>query len=204
MGLAGPSPPLLQLPAARAILNSDAGTLAAIHAVLTELREQALQDAALSWKRRKAPMARYRLDTATHLAAILRSLRPLHLRNEADPRHTFVLPREAHKPRSARDTTRNPILRLRAISALLSLPLDARTRLRRLTRELAADCSARAETSWKSKRRGAAVDWRTAGVYVGHIGRALARAPPAQCEIEWSSPPQGSDSALRDCSFSSA
>jgi hypothetical protein len=176
--------PLLQLTAARAILQLDRATLAALAELVAEIRDDASREATRSWKKRKAPMARYRLDVATHAAALLRTVR--WARGAPGPtRATIVGVDDTEKPRSSRAATRNPILRMRALTGLLRLPIESRVRLGRLSLDLAAECSVRAEASWRGKRRSTAVEWRTASVYVGHLRRALLHAPPEQCELQW-------------------
>lgn len=173
--------PLLQLTAARAILQLDRATLAEL---VAEIRDDASREAARSWKKRKAPMARYRLDVATQAAALLRMVR--WARGAPSPTGaTTVGVDDTEKPRSSRAATRNPILRMRALTGLLRLPIESRVRLGRLALDLAAECSVRAEASWRGKRRSAAVEWRTASVYLGHLRRALRPAPPEQCELQW-------------------
>jgi hypothetical protein len=188
MGLKPPACPLLQLTAARAILQLDRTTLAALAELVAEIRDDATREATRSWKKRKAPMARYRLDVATHAAALLRKVR--WARGAPSPtRATTVGVDDTGKPRSSRAATRNPILRMRALTGLLHLPIESRVRLGRLALDLAAECSVRAEASWRGKRRSTAVEWRITAVYAGHLARALLHAPSAQCEIHWDAGP---------------
>jgi hypothetical protein len=186
-GLRPRDPPLLHLPAAKQILALGPTTLAALGELLSELDAVSRRDAERAWTKRKGPMARYRLDVATHVAALRRAIRWARVSGTAS-----TCPRvhsDEHKPRSSRAAVRNPLLRLHAVSALLGLPHDRRAPLRRHAQLLAADCSQRAELCWKAKQRSAAVDWRTAAVYAGHLARALLHAPSAQCEIHWDAGP---------------
>lgn len=67
--------PLLNLPAARALLALDGSSRAALAALMLELRRDANVEAERAWKRRKGPMACYWRAVSTyarHVAHVLR------------------------------------------------------------------------------------------------------------------------------------
>lgn len=72
-GLRPRDPPLLQLAAAKQILALDPTPLAALGELLSELDAVSRREAERAWTKRKGPMARYRLDVATHVAALRRA-----------------------------------------------------------------------------------------------------------------------------------
>ena len=111
-GLRTADPPLLQLASAKRLLALDPATLAALGDLLSELRAGARREAERAWRKRKAPMARYRLDVATHAAALHRAIRWA-CRTRAIPVFPLTAADE-HKPRSSRASVRNPLLGLQA------------------------------------------------------------------------------------------
>lgn len=76
-------------------------------------------------------------------------------------------------PRSSLATVRNPVLALPSAARLADLPPEARHALREILVDLRRDCLARAEESWRKHKAPMAAYWKAAGVYAGHIARAL-------------------------------
>ena len=77
--------------------------------------------------------------------------------------------------RSSRVDVRNPVLALPAAARLRSLPVEARTALAEVLREIAADARARADESWRKHKAPMAAYWKAVAVYAGHIARVVSR-----------------------------
>jgi hypothetical protein len=75
--------------------------------------------------------------------------------------------------RSLRTDVRNPVLALPAMRQLLELPAEQRHAIAELLGELAKDCQGRADKAWRKHKAPMAAYWKAAGVYSGHIRRAL-------------------------------
>lgn len=76
--------------------------------------------------------------------------------------------------RSNRATVRNPILALPdAVAALETLDPAQREALRLVLLAIRADAHDRAEKCWRKHKAPMAAYWKAAGVYAGHIARAL-------------------------------
>lgn len=75
--------------------------------------------------------------------------------------------------RSLRPDVRNPVLALPAVAELLALPPSARSALRALLRDLAADARARAQKAWRTNKAPMAAYWKSVAVYATHTARAL-------------------------------
>lgn len=77
-------------------------------------------------------------------------------------------------PRSNRADVRNPILALPdAVAALETLDGAQRAALRVVLLAIRADAHERAEKCWRKHKAPMAAYWKAAGVYAGHIARAL-------------------------------
>lgn len=78
--------------------------------------------------------------------------------------------------RSARREVMNPILGLPAAKlALMELTPAEKERVRRVLLAIQTDARAKAEASWAKGKGPMAAYWRAAGVYCGHIARAIGR-----------------------------
>lgn len=69
----------------------------------------------------------------------------------------------------------NPVISLTSIDTIRRLPSAAI--LIDILRELRDDCAARAKFYWCRRRVWQAVYWKAAGVYAGHIARAIGPVP---------------------------
>lgn len=67
----------------------------------------------------------------------------------------------------------NPILALPAMERVATLPVEARSALAAILRDLGDDCAQRAEKSWTQNKAPMAAYWKSAGVYARHIARAI-------------------------------
>jgi len=72
----------------------------------------------------------------------------------------------------------NPLLRLPAGKALLSLPASDRARIESVLRELRAQADAEAEKAWRRRKAPMAAYWRAVSTYARHTAHALS-APRA-------------------------
>jgi hypothetical protein len=84
--------------------------------------------------------------------------------------------RDTHHParlRAERAEVRNPILALPAVKALQALDPDVRALLVALLRDLQRDARSRAQQCWDKRKPPMAAYWAAAGVYAGHLARAL-------------------------------
>jgi hypothetical protein len=61
----------------------------------------------------------------------------------------------------------------------LTLPVASRDTLARVLKDFRAACATRADAAWLARRSGDAVLWKAAGVYAGHIRRAVLAIAPA-------------------------
>lgn len=76
--------------------------------------------------------------------------------------------------RSSRREVRNPILAIPAArEALEALPPDQAEALARVLLAIQDDARARAEESWRKHKAPMAAYWKAAGVYCGHIAKAI-------------------------------
>ena len=75
--------------------------------------------------------------------------------------------------RSNRAEVRNPILTLPAVKALQSLDPEVRALLTALLCDLQRDARIRAQQSWDKHKPPVAAYWAAAGVYAGHLAKAL-------------------------------
>ncbi|MCA0025515.1 MULTISPECIES: hypothetical protein [unclassified Mesorhizobium] len=75
--------------------------------------------------------------------------------------------------RSNRPDVRNPVLTLPELQELRKFDPAVREALAALLIALAANCGARAETSWRKHKAPMAVYWKGVGVWAKHIGRAV-------------------------------
>lgn len=165
------------------ILGLDHQTVAAVHRLLEDLRTESFREADQAWKKRKGPIAAYRLEIAVHVALLCRATRGRGPAPAGGAEPYCAAVQERAKARSNRATVRNPLLRLRAIDGVLALSPIATAQLRAAALHLAGDCSTRAEHAWQRRRVAGAVMWRTAGVYAGHLARALLRAHYGQYDL---------------------
>jgi len=155
--------PLLALPSFLALGTLSRPTLEILGEVLGALRNDAAAQGALSWKSRKAPMAAYWIAVAAHVGAAMRALQiPV---KPARPCRAVRGPKQ-----------RNPVLALQQAACLADVPWSERRRLRDQLARIRTDAMQRADLHWPRSPDEAAY-WRAAGVYAGHIRRALACAP---------------------------
>lgn len=76
--------------------------------------------------------------------------------------------------RSSRREVRNPILGLPAArEAIDRLPPEAAEALARVLLAIQSDARERAEESWRRHKGPMAAYWKAAGVYCGHIAKAI-------------------------------
>jgi hypothetical protein len=81
----------------------------------------------------------------------------------------------AEQPRSSRPDVRNPVLALPAALELQRLPRSQRLIIKRLLRELKAQCREQERRAY-SQRKGPMVSyWMAAGTYAGHAAAVLGR-----------------------------
>jgi hypothetical protein len=187
LSLRPPSAPLLNIVAAKRILQLDATARAALRSVLLDLRTSSRWDGDRAWRKRKGPMATYRHEIARHASLLARALRrPGELNAARSLPHRAAEHRAGHdqgKPRSSRASVRNPLLRLDSIVLVQLLPATTRGKLRSLLQELARACAGLAEQCWDREDRSLALYWRTAAVYAGHLARTLKGGLYDQCEM---------------------
>lgn len=67
----------------------------------------------------------------------------------------------------------NPLLRLTAAQQLLKLPVEQRSVLASLLRELRADADRQAEHAWRKRKGPMAAYWRAVATYARHTAHAL-------------------------------
>lgn len=159
--------PLLALPSFRALAALPRSTLEPFGDVIQALRNDAAAQGPRSWQKRKAPMAAYWMAVAAHSGSALRAL---------VGRCEVACPRLAE--RGSMRTQRNPLLALPECARLASIPGGERARLTSALARIRADAGALAEEAWRLSPDSAAY-WRSVGVWVGHLGRAVAAVPPA-------------------------
>lgn len=87
----------------------------------------------------------------------------------------FVYEPPIDMARSTRAEVRNPLLRLKAMRELRSLPRPARLALASMLRELAREADASAERAWKQRKAPMAAYWRAVCTYAKHTARAIAK-----------------------------
>lgn len=75
--------------------------------------------------------------------------------------------------RSNKMEVRNPILNLRSVDKLRSLPPEVKGAMASILADLAIDARERAEESWRSHKAPMAAYWKAVSVYAGHIKRAI-------------------------------
>jgi len=75
--------------------------------------------------------------------------------------------------RSTKPDVRNPLVHLPAAQAVADLPPEARAALKRLLRELSADCRARATKAWVSHKAPMAAYWKAQATYANHAQRLI-------------------------------
>lgn len=69
----------------------------------------------------------------------------------------------------------NPLLRLPAGKALLSLPVEDRKRIEAVMRELRDQANSEADNAWKRRKGPMAAYWRAVSTYARHIAHALSK-----------------------------
>ncbi|MCE4369712.1 hypothetical protein [Xanthomonas hortorum] len=74
----------------------------------------------------------------------------------------------------------NPLLRLPAGKALLTLPAADRARIERVLRELRAQADAEAEIAWRRRKAPMAAYWRAVSTYARHLAHAVSTPRPAR------------------------
>jgi len=79
--------------------------------------------------------------------------------------------------RSLRGDVRNPLLSLPAAQELADLPLEARSILRRLLKQISDDARERAEKCWKTHKAPMAAYWKAVAVYANHTRRLMSDRP---------------------------
>ena len=67
----------------------------------------------------------------------------------------------------------NPLLKLPAGRALLSLPAEDRARIEAVMRDLREQANAEAENAWRRRKGPMAAYWRAVATYARHIAHAL-------------------------------
>jgi hypothetical protein len=67
----------------------------------------------------------------------------------------------------------NPLLKLPAGQALLSLPEPDRRRIEAVMRDLRDQANKEAETAWKRRKGPMAAYWRAVATYARHVAHAL-------------------------------
>lgn len=67
----------------------------------------------------------------------------------------------------------NPLLRLPAGKALLTLPAEDRQRIEAVMRELREQANHEADIAWKRRKGPMAAYWRAVATYARHIATAL-------------------------------
>lgn len=77
--------------------------------------------------------------------------------------------------RSNRAEVRNPVLALPAAAGLRALPPEARSALRAVLLDLAADAQRRSHECWSRRKAPMAAYWMAVGVYCRHIARAMGK-----------------------------
>ena len=75
----------------------------------------------------------------------------------------------------------NPLLKLPAGRALLSLPAEQRAPLEALMRELREQANDEAENAWKRRKGPMAAYWRAVSTYARHTAHALKVGKTDQC-----------------------
>ncbi|RUR71931.1 hypothetical protein EJP67_33280 [Variovorax guangxiensis] len=74
----------------------------------------------------------------------------------------------------------NPLLRLPAGRALLSLPKEQRAPLEAVLRELRWQADQQAELAWKRRKGPMAAYFRAVATYARHLAHALSRGEPRE------------------------
>lgn len=69
----------------------------------------------------------------------------------------------------------NPLLKLPAGRALLSLPANERAHIEAVMRELRAQANQEAESAWRRKKGPMAAYWRAVSTYARHVAHALSK-----------------------------
>lgn len=69
----------------------------------------------------------------------------------------------------------NPLLKLPAGEALLSLPQEDRARIKAVMRELRDQANTEAENAWRRRKGPIAAYWRAVATYSRHIAHALSK-----------------------------
>jgi len=163
---------VLDLPAARALLELDLDLRGRLFVFLSELKIASLAESDRAWRKHKGPIATYRYAIAVHAAVLARAVRPPRIRRLRTPAPEFLSPRdELDRPRATRAAVRNPVLALRSITLLRQAP--ACEQLRFHARSIAKVCADLAKDAWIARRREEALFWRATSVYAGHLSRAL-------------------------------
>jgi uncharacterized membrane protein len=77
--------------------------------------------------------------------------------------------------RSSRPDVRNPILSLPAALELLALPRAQRLIMKRLLRELKAQCREQERRAYSQRKGPLTAYWMAAGTYAGHVAAVLGK-----------------------------
>ena len=70
----------------------------------------------------------------------------------------------------------NPLLKLPAGRALLSLPTEQRAAIEAVMRDLRAEADREAEVAWRRRKGPMAAYWRAVSTYARHIAHACSRS----------------------------
>jgi hypothetical protein len=81
----------------------------------------------------------------------------------------------AEPARSSRADVRNPILALPAALELQALPRSQRLIIKRLLRELKAQCREQERRAYSQRKGPLTAYWMAAGTYAGHVAAVLGR-----------------------------
>lgn len=73
----------------------------------------------------------------------------------------------------------NPLLRLPAGKAMLTLPVEDRLRIEAVMRDLRDQANKEADTSWKRRKGPMAAYWRAVATYARHIAHAVSKGTAA-------------------------
>lgn len=72
----------------------------------------------------------------------------------------------------------NPLLKLPAGQALLTLPEEDRRRIEAVMRQLRDQANREADNAWKRRKGPMAAYWRAVATYARHIAHALSKPAP--------------------------
>lgn len=75
--------------------------------------------------------------------------------------------------RSTKPDVRNPLVHMQATLAIQAMPVEARTALKLLLKEVSKDARSRANKTWNTHKAPMAAYWKAVAVYANHAQRVI-------------------------------